>query len=194
MIKRGLTLRCELSHLDWRVFFLQVDIYKVPATSKSLTDALDAIRGGTMIAYPMGLPDYDLVRQILEDSSEDSSESASESAETLSVSNASLWCFNKELQLDKRLADYIGKNEKTKAVVKLQKKGAGAPQREPIVSKEEQQAMVAFYHKKQQEAELLAREDDDAALNSKWADPKSLRRNLGGGAGGGGDIQFKMGF
>ena len=35
-------------------------------------------------------------------------------------------------------------------VVKLQKKGAGAPGREPVVSEDEQKAMIAFYHKKEQ--------------------------------------------
>ena len=35
-----------------------------------------------------------------------------------------------------------------KVVAKLQKKGSGAPQREPVVSEDEQKAMVAFYHKK----------------------------------------------
>ena len=36
-------------------------------------------------------------------------------------------------------------------MAKLQKRGAGAPQREPVVSEDEQKAMIAFYHKKQQE-------------------------------------------
>jgi len=48
------------------------------------------------------------------------------------------------LQREKKLSDYVGKNDKTKVVAKLQKKGSGAPQREPIVSEEEQKAMVAF--------------------------------------------------
>ena len=47
------------------------------------------------------------------------------------------------LQPEKVLSDYVGKNDKTKVVAKLQKKGAGAPGREPVVSEEEQKAMVA---------------------------------------------------
>merc|ERR1712137_179639 len=116
--------------------------------------------GAVMIAYPMGLPDYDGVRQILE---------------VLDPEQISLWCFSKELQRDKLLSDYVGKNEKTKVVAKLQKKGAGAPQREPVVSEDEQKAMIAFYHKKQQEAEKLSAEDDDAYMHSQWANPKSLK-------------------
>ena len=65
-------------------------------------------------------------------------------------------------------------------VAKLQKKGAGAPQREPVVSEDEQKAMIAFYHKKQQETEKLAQEDDDAYLHSQWANPKSLKNAFSG--------------
>merc|ERR1719277_2378331 len=130
-----------------------------------------------MIAYPMGLPDYDGVRQILEE------REVLEGAATLEVldpEQISLWCFSKELQRDQLLSKYVGKNEKTKVVVKLQKKGAGAPQREPIVSEDEQKAMIAFYHKKQQEAERLEQEDEDAYLHSKWANPKSLKNAFTG--------------
>ncbi len=44
--------------------------------------------------------------------------------------SAELWWAGKELQRGKLLCDFVGKNEKTKLVVKLQKRGAGAPQRE----------------------------------------------------------------
>ena len=57
---------------------------------------------------------------------------------------ASVWWASKELARDKLLSDFVGKNEKTKIVCKLQKKGAGAPQREPVVSKEEQQVALLF--------------------------------------------------
>jgi hypothetical protein len=104
---------------------------KVVASSRALEDAINNIKGATMIAYPMGLPDYDPVRQILEN--RESLEGAAQ-LQVVEESNASLWCFNKELVRDKLLSEYVGKNEKTKVVAKLQKKGAGAPQREPVVS------------------------------------------------------------
>ena len=44
-------------------------------------------------------------------------------------------CFSKELQFEKLLSDYVGKNDKSKVVAKLQKKGAGAPGREPVVTR-----------------------------------------------------------
>merc|ERR1719238_2044945 len=130
-----------------------------------------------MIAYPMGLPDYDGVRLILEE--REVLEGAA-SLEVLDPEHISIWCFSKELQRDKLLSDYVGKNEKTKVVAKLQKKGAGAPQREPIVSEDEQKAMIAFYHKKQQQAEKLALEDEDSYMNSSWANPKSLKNSFTG--------------
>merc|ERR1719231_1880250 len=112
-----------------------------------------------MICYPMGLPDYDILRQILEEREEVEGSAA---LEMLDGGHASLWFASKEMQLDKKLCDYVGKNDKTKVVAKLQKKGSGAPQREPIVSEDEQKAMIAFYHKKQQEAEQMNLEDEDA--------------------------------
>ena len=104
---------------------------KVVASTKALEDAINNIKGAVMIAYPMGLPDYDPVRQILED--RESLEGAAQ-LQVLEEANSSLWCFNKELVREKLLSEYVGKNEKTKVVAKLQKKGAGAPQREPVVS------------------------------------------------------------
>merc|ERR1712146_254441 len=117
------------------------------------------------------------VRQILEE--REALEGAS-AMEVLDPSNTSLWCCSKELQSGKLMSDFVGKNEKTKVVAKLQKKGAGAPQREPIVSESEQKAMIAFYHKKQQEAEQMNLEDEDSYMNSAWANPKGLKNAFSG--------------
>ena len=40
---------------------------KAKITAKMLSDAISNVRGAVMICYPMGLPDYDIVRQILEE-------------------------------------------------------------------------------------------------------------------------------
>merc|ERR1719265_783001 len=109
--------------------------------------------------------------------------------EVFDQDKAALWCFNKELQVEKLLSDYVGKNDKTKVVAKLQKKGASAPMREPIVSEDEQKAMIAFYHKKQQEAEKMALEDEDAYLHSSWANPKALNNSFSGV----GEVSWKAG-
>lgn len=151
---------------------------KVNATVKALEDAINNIKGAVMIAFPMGLPDYDTVRQILEE--REQLDGGAAALEVLDPEASSLWFANKEMQREKLLGEYVGKNEKTKVVAKLQKKGAGAPQREPIVSEDEQKAMIAFYHKKQQEQEKLAQEDDDACLHSQWANPNSLKNAFTG--------------
>jgi len=150
---------------------------KAKITAKMLSDAISNIRGAVMICYPMGLPDYDIVRQILE---EREAVEGSAALEQLDGGAASLWFASKEMMPDKKLSDYVGKNEKTKVVAKLQKKGSGAPTREPVVSEDEQKAMIAFYHKKQQEAEQMALEDEDAYLHSDWANPKALKKAFSG--------------
>ena len=45
---------------------------------------------------------------------------------------ATLWFAGKQMLPEKKLSEYLGRHEKTKAVVKLQKKGQGAPAREPV--------------------------------------------------------------
>lgn len=54
----------------------------------------------------------------------------------------------------KQLQDYVGKNEKTKIVVKLQKIGQGAPQREPVMSEEERKAMMLHAYRRQEELKV----------------------------------------
>ena len=102
---------------------------KQATKAQSLEDAINNVRGAVMIVYPMGLPDYDHVRQILEEREELEGAAA---LEELEAEKASLWCFSKELQREKLLSDYVGRNDKTKVVAKLQKKGATAPMREPV--------------------------------------------------------------
>ena len=80
--------------------------------------------------------------------------------QVLEEDTAQLWWAGKQLERSKLLRDYVGRNEKTKIVAKLQKKGQGAPGREPVFSAEEQRAMMALAHKKQEEMKvgLSARE------------------------------------
>ena len=50
--------------------------------------------------------------------------------------------------------DYVGRNEKTKIIAKLQRKGHGAPARESIISEEEQKKMMAYAYRKQEELKV----------------------------------------
>jgi hypothetical protein len=219
---------------------------KRPTTSAALEEAINNIRGAVMIVYPMGLPDYDHVRQILEERetlegaeglevhtmprahhARLASSAAAASPpprqavgrvaaaasgrghlaapslaavlrrrarrcsllQVLDVERTSLWVFSKEMQPEKLLSDYVGKNDKSKVVAKLQKKGANAPAREPVVSDAEQKAMIAFYHKKESEMKRMELEDEDAYQHSTWANPKALKNAFTGV----GDINWRAG-
>lgn len=72
----------------------------------------------------------------------------------------------------------VGKNEKTKIVAKLQKRGGGPPGREPAVSEDERKAMMAYYFKKTEDEKALAVDKDDSYLSTQWADPKALKTGL----------------
>ncbi|KAM6310315.1 cilia- and flagella-associated protein 298-like isoform 2-T2 [Aegotheles albertisi] len=83
-------------------------------------DALDQLRGAVMIVYPMGLPPHDPIRMEFEDKEDLSGTHAS--LEVIEESEAQLWWAGKELKETKLLSDYVGKNEKTTIIVKIQKK------------------------------------------------------------------------
>ncbi|XP_039410492.1 cilia- and flagella-associated protein 298 isoform X1 [Corvus cornix cornix] len=100
--------------------------------------------------------------------------------EVIKESEAQLWWAGKQLEETKLLSDYVGKNEKTTIIVKIQKKGQGAPGREPVISHEEQKEMMLYYYRKQEELKKLEEEDDDSFLNAEWADNHALKRQFHG--------------
>ncbi|KAJ7320524.1 hypothetical protein JRQ81_020035 [Phrynocephalus forsythii] len=150
----------------------------VCVTMNMVKDALDQLRGAVMIVYPMGLPPYDPIRMEFEDKEDLSGTQAA--LEVIQEPEAQLWWAAKELKRAKQLSDYVGKNEKTKIIVKIQKKGQGAPAREPVISSEEHKQMILFYHKRQEELKKLEENDDDSFLDSEWADSHALKRHFQG--------------
>uniref|UniRef100_F7BYY4 Cilia and flagella associated protein 298 n=2 Tax=Equus TaxID=9789 RepID=F7BYY4_HORSE len=92
----------------------------VCVTAEMVKDALDQLRGAVMIVYPMGLPPYDPVRMEFENKEDLSGTQAGLSV--IEESEAQLWWAAKELRRTKKLSDYVGKNEKTKIIVKIQQK------------------------------------------------------------------------
>jgi len=147
-------------------------------TYSNVQEALDKMKGAVTIVYPMGLPPYDPIRLEFEDDEDLTGTQASK--EILEESGSSIWFSTKEMSADKTLEDYIGKNEKTKVVVKLQKRGGGAPSREPVMTEDEQKRLMAHYHKKQEEMKRLDADGADAYLNSKWADSSQLKKQFQG--------------
>lgn len=72
----------------------------------------------------------------------------------LEVPKTTIWFSGKEIIRGKQLKEYIGKNEKTKIILKLQKTGQGAPQREPVMSEEERKAMMLHAYRRQEELKV----------------------------------------
>jgi len=153
----------------------------VEFTVDSLQQHIDSIRGALMIAYPMGLPDWEPARLDTEGDNDDSLEGTAEGVDIMNEEGTVMWWASKMLDRSKILSDFVGKNDKTKIVVQLTKKGAGAPVRESQQnSKSEQEAMMAHYFKKKEEWKKLEEEDDDSYLASSWANPKAMKNSLNG--------------
>lgn len=67
---------------------------------------------------------------------------------------ASLWFSGKEMVRTKKLSDYMGRNDKTRAVIKLQKIGQGAPGREPVMTEAEQKEWMLHAYRKQEDLKV----------------------------------------
>ncbi|KAM4887564.1 cilia- and flagella-associated protein 298 isoform 1-T1 [Thomomys bottae] len=150
----------------------------VCVTMEMVKDALDQLRGAVMIVYPMGLPPHDPIRMEFENKEDLSGTQAA--LNVIDEAQAQLWWAAKELRRTKKLSDYVGKNEKTKIIVKIQQRGQGAPAREPIISSEEQKQLMLYYHRRQEELKKLEENEDDSCLNSPWADNTALKRYFHG--------------
>ncbi|CDS43316.1 EF HAND 1 calcium binding site [Echinococcus multilocularis] len=147
-------------------------------TRELVNEAFMMLSGAVTIVYPMGLPPYDPIQMELKNEEDLSGTHAG--TEVIPVEDAALWFSGKEILPGKLLSDYIGKNEKTKIIVKIQKRGAGAPAREAVISEADQRALMAFYYRRQEELKKLEENDDDSYLNSAWSEPGQLKRQFHG--------------
>jgi len=86
----------------------------------------------------------------------------------------------------KKLYEYIGKNEKTKAIIKITKAGTGAPAREPLMDKDTHHKVIKEKAKKEEELKKM-QEDKEDFSNSVWAHPPDLKTKLYGVS----DIKWK---
>lgn len=91
-----------------------------------------------------------------------------------------IWWASKELQDGKILSDYVGRNDRTKIVAKIQKIGQSAPAREAVVSEAQQKEMMAKAYRRQEELKKLEENSEDDYLHSAWADSNQLKRHLTG--------------
>ena len=136
-----------------------------------------------MMAYPAyhGLGEWEPIKVILENGEE--FDDKMDLSDDLWADKSTIWICGKELHAGKLFSDFFGNNEKQKFVVKVQKRGSGAPQREPLIDPETHKKMLSFYHKKQEEQKKLEDDNEDAFMNSAWADGKQLKQSLQGTGG-----------
>ncbi|XP_015585733.1 UPF0769 protein C21orf59 homolog [Cephus cinctus] len=147
-------------------------------TQKIVQEALDILRGAVTIVYPMGLPPHDVIRQEFENNEDLTGTQAS--LEVMDVQTAQLWFSGKEMLREKKLKDFLGRNEKSKVIVKLHKRGSGKPAREPLMSEDERKQLMVHAYRRQEELKKLEQDDDDEYLDTPWADGGSLKRNFQG--------------
>ncbi len=144
-----------------------------------IKEALDIVRGAVSIVYPMGLPSFDPVRMELENVEELEHDSP-RAREVIDPAEATIWFASKELSRKETLSKYLGKNEKTKVVVKLSTTRAGQPASESWMDEEAQKRLALENFKRMEELRKLERDDDDSYLNSAWADGSALKKKFQG--------------
>ena len=76
----------------------------VALTEGMLMEKLDNIRGAVMMAYPMGLPEWDIVHLLLHDEDGAVLESIAGS-DYFDPASATLWCAGKEFHRDQIVGD-----------------------------------------------------------------------------------------
>ncbi|KAK4886791.1 hypothetical protein RN001_003062 [Aquatica leii] len=148
-------------------------------TLKIIQNAIDILKGAVMIVYPMKLPPHDVIRMEFENIEDLSGTQAS--LEVMDPMAAQLWFCGKEMYRDgKTVRDYVGKIENCKVIMKLTKRGQGAPGREPVMTENEKKQWMLHAYRRQEELKKLDADDDDSYLNSEWADGGNLKRAFHG--------------
>ncbi|KAH8376378.1 hypothetical protein KR200_000556 [Drosophila serrata] len=147
-------------------------------TLKMIEEAINLLRGAVTIVYPMQLPPHDTIRMEFTNTEDLSGTQASK--EVIEPSKAQLWFAGRQILTGKLLKDYLGNNDKTKVLVKLNQLGEGPPAREAPISEPIRRQMMAEAFRRQEELKKLEQDDDDEYLNSSWADGGSLKRQAHG--------------
>ena len=105
-----------------------------------------------MIVYPMQLPPHDPIRMEFQNTEDLSGTQAS--LQVIEPAKAQLWFAGRQLIPDKFLKDFLGSNEKTTVIIKLQKSGEGAPGREPIMTEDQRRQMMMLQYRRQEELKV----------------------------------------
>lgn len=91
----------------------------ISLTQAKIQEVIDEVRGAVTIVYPMGLPPHDPIQMEFEN--KEDLEGTHAGQEIIPFNEATIWFSGKEMQSNKKLSDYLGKNEKTKVIIKIQK-------------------------------------------------------------------------
>ncbi|XP_077294626.1 cilia- and flagella-associated protein 298 isoform X3 [Arctopsyche grandis] len=147
-------------------------------TQPDIARALNELKGAVAIVYPMGLPPHDPIRQELENREDLKGTQAS--LEVLDPATTVMWFCGKQMLSGNLLSVHLGKNDKCKVIVKLCRRGDGAPGREPVMSEEDRKQLMLHAYRRQEELKKLEQDDDDEYLDTTWADSGSLKRHFQG--------------
>lgn len=154
-------------------------------TFEMVDEHVSNLRGAVMIVYPMGLPPYDHINLEFNNEEEDAL-AGTQSSKAIINDGGSLWFASKQMMTDqgKLLSDYVGKNDRSRVVVKIQKRTSQqAPAREPQMNEEDHKKLMAKMYRRQEEMKKLAEEaefDQDSYLDSQWADSNALKKQFQG--------------
>merc|ERR1711976_754918 len=97
-----------------------------------------------------------------------------------------LWFASKKMEQNagKTLGDYLGKNERSRVIVKVTSEfKQEAPAREPQMDQAKHKELMVKMYNRQEELKKLhedAEFDQDSYLDSQWADPNAMRMKLQG--------------
>ncbi|XP_064541624.1 cilia- and flagella-associated protein 298 [Drosophila montana] len=121
-------------------------------TLKVIEEALNILRGAVTIVYPMKLPPHDTIQMEFANMEDLSGTQASK--EVIEPSKAQLWFAGRQILTGKQLKEYLGNNDKTKVVVKLNQLGEGPPAREQVMTEQVRRQMMAASYKRQEELKV----------------------------------------
>ncbi|XP_065568969.1 cilia- and flagella-associated protein 298-like [Artemia franciscana] len=139
-----------------------------PMNEDTITEALVLLRDTLklFIDDQEALREIEIVSQLLKDEKYPGA---------YNTKDYSLWFSSRELELSKKISDYVGKNEKTKATFRLNPNKDGIPTRG--VKEDETQFLLHTFRRQEELARL---ETSDSRSNPQWGDPQSLRRAMQG--------------
>lgn len=157
-------------------------------TVRQVQTALDQLRGAVTIVYPMQLPPHDPIRAELTNTEDLAGTQAA--LEVIDPARAELWFAGKQMLAPRQLGDYVGRNDRTRVIVKLQRAGEGAPGREPVMSEEQRKRLMLHEYRRQEELKRLSADEDDAYLGARWADGRAMQRQMHGLD----NVRFRAGF